>query len=147
MTLYDIFFNLIFSFLGSLGFALTFNIKGKNVIYASMGGMIAWCSYVFMEPLIADDIVRYFLATLILSLYVQVMSKRQKAPTLVFLVIAFIPLVPGHSIYKTMEFLLVGNIDDFVVTGIHTFKIVMAIATGFLISSNLVPRRQLNSPK
>lgn len=129
--------HLILSFVASFGFAIIFNIKGKNIFFASLGGTIAWSLYIFLQPIIPDDIIRYFLASVCISVYSQEMAKFRKSPVLVFLVIAFIPLVPGYNIYKTMENLLISNIDEFVIEGIYTFKVVMAIATGFLITNKL----------
>lgn len=87
---------------------------------------------------IEEDVVRYFFASVVISIYARIMAKIRKCPVLVFLVIAFIPLVPGYSIYKTMEYLLLSDIEEFIVTATETFKIVMAITTGFLITTNLM---------
>lgn len=129
--------HIIFSFLAAFGFSIVFNIKGKNVLIASLGGVIAWCIFIFLALLIPDDIIRYFVASVIISLYSRRMAKVRKCPVLVFLVIAFIPLVPGYSIFKTMEYLLLGDVDNFIITAVSTFKIVMAISTGFLLTTNL----------
>lgn len=37
------------SFLASLGFGIIFNIKGKNLIFASIGGAISWFSYLYLK--------------------------------------------------------------------------------------------------
>lgn len=125
----------LFSFLASLGFAIIFNIKGKNALMAAFGGAIAWCTFVALAFVIEEEIVRYFLASVVISIYAREMAKIRKCPVLVFLVIAFIPLVPGYSIYKTMEYLLLSNIEEFIITATKTFKIVMAITTGFLVTT------------
>ncbi len=36
---------IITAYIGSLGFALLFNIKKERILYASIGGIITWCIY------------------------------------------------------------------------------------------------------
>lgn len=125
----------IFAFLGSFGFAIIFNIKGKNMFFSALGGGLGWLIFTAIAPVISNDIIRYFIASLVISVYSQKMARLRRAPTLIFLVISFIPLVPGYSAYKTMEAILMSDIAIAAEFGVYTFKVVMAIATGFLISS------------
>lgn len=136
----NVLYQSIFVFFASLGFAIVFNVKGKNLFFASLGGMIAWFIYLVFKPLIEDDIIRYFIASVAISIYSQKMAKIRKCPVLIFLVIAFIPLVPGYSIYKTMECILLSDISQFIDRALYTFKVVMSIATGCLISTSVISR-------
>ena len=128
----------LYSFGGSFGFAILCNIKGRNLLLSSLGGMIAWVIYCGLAPWISEDSIRYFVATVVISVYAQKMAQMRKSPVLVFLVIAFIPLVPGYSAYKTMESLLLSDMPQFMEEAVYTFKAVMAIAMGFLVSSNSI---------
>lgn len=129
------FLNILCSFGGSFGFAIIFNIKGKDLFYTSIGGIIGWMVFYLLADIIPDEVIRYFIASVSISIFAQTMAKVRKMPRTVFLVIAFIPLVPGYSIYLAMENLLLYTVDEFVVSALFTFKVAMAIATGFLVSS------------
>ncbi len=133
----DILLAALSSFFGSLCFAILFNIRGKNVFYAAFGGMIGWTLYTILGYGISDVLVRSFISSVAVSLYSNKMARLHKAPALVYLVIAFIPLVPGFSIYKAMELLIISDTSAFIDQAVYTFKIGMVIATGFLITSNI----------
>ncbi len=132
-----ILFHGIFSFMASLGFGIMMQLRGKNLWVAAFGGTVGWLIYVGSKGIGVDDIASYFVASVVISLYAQRMAFYRRAPALVFLTIAFIPLVPGYAAYQTMIGLLMNDMETFVQAALYTFKVVMAIATGFLISTNV----------
>ncbi len=140
----ELFLQGLYAFGGSFGFAILYNIKGKNLLLSTLGGVLGWVIYVALRPLIGDDIIRYFIASMAICLYAQKMAQLRKCPVVVFLVIAVIPLVPGYAAYKTMEALLRSDMTQFMTEALYTFKVVMAMATGFLATSNLIrPMKKL----
>ena len=128
----------IISFVGSLAVSITFNVKKENILLTTFGGMLAWLSFVSLKVIISDEIIRYFISSATISIYSNMMARLKKVPVIIFLVVAFFPLVPGYYIYKTMEYLLLMNNAEFINIAIHTFKIVMAIATGFFVTTKLL---------
>lgn len=130
----------ICSFLASLAFGIIFNIKGKNLLFSALGGTLGWFFYVSLAPLVESEIIRYFISAISITLYAEKMAKIRKAPSVVFLVIGLIPLVPGYTVYKATENLMLYNVDEFINTAVYAFQIVMAIATGFLLSSKMIKK-------
>lgn len=128
----------IFSLVGALGFGILMQIRGKKLCFSALGGMIGWVIYMVLTPFCPEDAIAYFIASVVVSLYSQQMARLLKAPVVVFLAVAFIPLVPGYTSYVTMEGLLLSDIPQFTDAAIYTFKVVMSIATGFLVSSNIL---------
>ncbi len=63
------------------------------------------------------------------------MAIYRKCPATVFLVASMIPLVPGGTIYYTMESLLLGDTQRCIELGVSTFEIAGSIAMGILTSS------------
>ena len=54
------FIQLMAALLGSLGFAALFNIRGKKLIFATIGGFLSWQLPVSMQtPISADLFPRY----------------------------------------------------------------------------------------
>ena len=55
----------------------------------------------------------------------------------VYLVISYIPLVPGGGAYYTMEYLVGGETQLAMETGIHTLFVAGAIAMGIVLVSSM----------
>lgn len=128
----------VLAFIGSFGFAILCNIKGRNLWLSALGGMIGWSISCGLELWISDGIIRCFLASVSISLYAQTMALVRKSPASVFLVVGLFPLVPGYAAYKTMEGLLLSDMPQFAENALYTFKVVMAIAMGFLVSGKAI---------
>lgn len=128
----------LFAFLGCIGYGIVFNIKMPTMLYAALGGMLGWLVFLATQYVFTEDIVRYFMASAVVSFYAQKMARIRKAPALLFLVIAFIPLVPGFSGYKIMEHMLIYDQVALGETATYTVKVVLAMATGFLVNSKVL---------
>ena len=53
---------ILMGYLGSLGFNILFNIRGRKLFIASLGGFISWTVFLLLEPLFPGEAIRYFLA-------------------------------------------------------------------------------------
>ncbi|MEE0880012.1 MAG: threonine/serine exporter family protein [Turicibacter sp.] len=133
----DIFLSCLYSFLATIGFCIIFNIRGKMVFFASLGGALGWLGYE-LSVFLGNDLSQYFVATIIIALYSEIMARLHKVPVTVYLIPALIPVVPGGGIYYTMEHFLNGNIDDFLSQFVHTIAIAGCLAFGILLVSSLV---------
>ena len=125
----------LWAFLGTLSFGIIFNIRGKNLIYASFGGLLAWIVYLIGMNFGVEEVMCYFYASIVISFYAELMAIYRKAPVTVFIVSGMIPLVPGGSIFYTMQALIMKNYSDFTEIGFKTFAIAGVIALGILIAS------------
>lgn len=127
----------IYSFIACIGFCLVFNLRGKMAAFASLGGALGWCVFLLCAN-IPNDIPRYFIATILISVYAEMMARMHKVPVTVYLIVGLLPLVPGAGIYYTMEYCINGQMSLFVETGLHTMGIAGALALGILLVSSLV---------
>ena len=82
---------LVVSFTGSLGFAALFNIHGKKLWFAALGGCLSWAVYLAVEFITPSPYVCGFWSTVALTLYAECMARIHKTPVTVFLVSATIP--------------------------------------------------------
>lgn len=133
----EIFLSCLYSFLACIGFCIIFNIRGKMVFYASLGGAIGWLSFE-LSAIFGTDLSQYFIATIVISMYAEIMARIHKAPVTVYLIASLIPLVPGSGIYYTMEHFIDGNIEAFLSTFVHTIAIAGCLAFGILLVSSIV---------
>lgn len=118
--------------IGALGFSLLFNIRGRKLIPAAFGGFLSWSIFVAFEPIFADEAVRYVIAMAILTFYAEVMARKAKCPATVFQVSGAIPLIPGGSLYYTINYAMLGQWDKFFNKAVDTFLLMVAIAVGIL---------------
>lgn len=135
----DYFVPCISAFAACLGFSIMFNIRGTGMVISSTGGGLTWLVYLLVGPLVGhSDILQSFWAAVFLSLYAEGMARVRKCPVTGFLLVAFLPLVPGNGIYNMMEHALNGEPERFLSSGAHTLGIAGALAVGVLMVSSLV---------
>ena len=125
----------IWAFTGTFSFGLIFNIRGKNLFFASLGGMLAWIIYLLAKAFGAEEVMAYFVASIGISFYAEIMAIERRTPVTVFIVSGMIPLVPGGGIFYTMQGLITKNYEMFAQKGFTTFAIAGVIALGILIAS------------
>ena len=68
-------------------------------------------------------------AALFAALYAEVMARVRKCPSMPYLVITILPLLPGAGVYYTMSLGLEGNMMDAVAKGLETIGVAGALAT------------------
>lgn len=124
---------IVTGFLGSSGFAILYNVRGRRFIFASLGGLISWSTFLILGFIIPNEIVRYFLVSLIISIYAEIMARALKTPTTTFIMTSLIPLIPGGALYYTMATALSGNLVTFVEKGIITLGYAGALAAGIIV--------------
>lgn len=123
----------IAAFFGSLGFAIVLKIKGRQVFYAGIGGLITWAIYLMVYDQFQSYFVGNLVASIFVAIYAEVMARINKAPATIFLTAAAVPLVPGGKLYYTMEGLIKEN-NEMVVTNFTTAVVIaLAISMGFVI--------------
>ena len=83
----------------------------------------------------SSDLSGYLWATIIASLYSEVMARVRKYPAISYLVVSIFPLIPGASVYYTMTHAVKGDMESFANMGMRTIGIAGAIAVGILLVS------------
>lgn len=117
---------------GAFSFALLFRIERHKLLPASLGGLLAWGAYLLAGRVSAEEVTRYFLAAVALTIYGEVMARVMKCPATVFIVVAAIPLIPGRYLYNTMEYFLARDYAEAIHAGQFALLLSAALATGML---------------
>lgn len=136
MTRFE-FIQIIAGFVGSLGFAVLFNIQGIRLLVAGMGGFLSWMAFVLLSHVILNDAINYFLVALLISFYAEIMARVVKTPTTTFITTSLIPLIPGGSLYYTMAYAFGGHVEAFAEKGIYTLQLAAALALGIILAMTL----------
>ena len=137
MEMQKILLDSFYSGLACAGFAIVYNIRQPSrIFFSSLGGFLGWATYLASQSL-GNDLLAYFLATIVISIYSEIMARVFRCPVTTFLLISLFPLVPGGGIYYTMEHCINGDTSAFIETGLHTFGVAGSLAVGILLVSSL----------
>lgn len=126
----------LFATAAAFGFGISFNLHGHKLWVAAVGGGCGWLFYLLCAPL--GEMMQYFIASVSITLYAELMARVLRAPVTVFLAPALIPLVPGGQIYETMLFALNGQDELFLSTGLRALTLTGALALGVVAASSVL---------
>lgn len=126
---------IISAFVGSIGFAIFFKMKGKQIPFAGLGGAVTWAVYLAVQTQFDGYFVPYLVASIFVALYAEVMARINRAPAWIFITSAAVPLIPGGSLYYTMAGLVNGDQELFMTSGRAALIIALAISLGFVLEA------------
>lgn len=119
--------------IGSLGFAVFFRMKGKQIIMAGVGGAVTWAVYLMAAALAGGNFMPNIIAAIFAAVYAEIMARVNKAPATIFLTASAVPLIPGGRLYYAMSGLVNEDKTEFTENGEAAVTIALAIALGFVI--------------
>lgn len=134
------FLQLLTAFIGTLGFGILFHIRGRKLWLAALGGLYAWTAFLALGYFIESEPVRYFLVSMLTTLYAEVLARVVKTPTTTFVIVSLIPLIPGSGLYYTMANALSGNSEGFMERGVYTLELSLALSLGIILVTSCVRR-------
>ena len=118
--------------LGTLGFNILFHIRGRKLLFATLGGCISWAVFLGLAPAVLSEALRYLISAATITVYGEVLARLEKTPTTTFLVPSAVPLIPGSSLYYTMNYALNQHWDDFGKRAIYTLELAVSLALGII---------------
>lgn len=137
MLTLPLYVHIIFSYLAAVGFGVFLNSPKKTMYIAGGIGMISWFIYVLMSRAGYDVVSSNLLAASFASIASEILSRKMKKPTILFVVPGIVTLVPGLGLYNAMSFLIEGNYNLAIGKGIEVVLISGAIALGVIVVSSL----------
>ena len=133
---------LLTAFISSLGFSMLFGLRRRFLVYAALGGLLCWGIYLAMDAWLHMEFLSCLLAAAFAIVFAEVLARRLKTPATLFVVPAILPLVPGGSLYYTMENVVHGRMEAARSFGTQTLIAALALAAGI---SFVVALRELQS--
>lgn len=133
MTLFDAILQVVTGCIGTVGFGILFNIRGKKLILASLGGFLSWALFLLLGFGISSEVIRYFLVSVALSVYSEILARKVKTPASTFSIVSLVPLIPGGSLYYTMSHVLHGDFEAFAPRALYTLELAAALSLGILL--------------
>ncbi len=130
---------IVLAFVACYGFCLPFEIHNTiGILLCCLGGSLGWGVYLLVQAWGSSIYVATLAASVVVSIYSEIMARLRKCPTTSYLVVSYFPLVPGFTIYRAMDYGIRGDIQMFLETFIKTFGIGGCIALGTLVVSTFL---------
>ena len=120
------------AFFGSLGFAMLFNLRGPWLFFTALGGCLSWCIYLLIGCFINHYEWQYFAAAFFLGIYSEIMARKTKSPSTLYLAVGMIPLIPGAALYYMMQNAVLKNFQICADRGLESLITGGAIASGII---------------
>jgi uncharacterized membrane protein YjjP (DUF1212 family) len=130
---------------GAIGFCFLFNIHSLGILFCTTGGILTWIVHCIAMMLGLDEMTAVLVASVFAAIYAEVMARRRKCPAIGYLIIGLISLIPGSSLYYTINHVLKGEMSQFADRGMKTITIAGLMAAGILLVSTSV--RMINEGK
>lgn len=70
---------------GSLGFAIFLKMRGRQIALAGLGGAVTWAVCLICQQYIEGNFIPYFVASIFVAIYAEVMARVNRAPATIFL--------------------------------------------------------------
>lgn len=118
---------------GTIGFGVLFNIRGKKLLFGSLGGMLSWLIFLLLGLVIEHEVIRYFLVSILMTVYSEIFARVIKTPTTTFCIVSLIPLIPGGALYYSVAYALNNDITNFIPKAVHTIELAAALSLGIVI--------------
>jgi uncharacterized membrane protein YjjB (DUF3815 family) len=80
-------FQIIAGCVGTFGFGVLFNIRGKKLLFGAMGGFLAWTLYVLFSLFIKNEPMVYMLVSIFTSIYMKLLIAIAVIALIVFIIL------------------------------------------------------------
>lgn len=125
----DFLIHVICPFMGTIGYAVLYNIPGSFYLSCGITGALGWLMYCLVVQFASPAIASFF-GALVVVLIARVLTVKMKCPITIFLISAIFPLVPGAGIYNTIYYLAANEFSLAAYYGMNALKIAFAIVMG-----------------
>ena len=133
MSFSDALLQIVMAFFGTIGFGMLFRSRGKKLLLAGIGGMLAWALFLLLGCWIESEPIRYFIVSVIISIYAEVLARICKTPAGTFGILSLVPLVPGGGLYYSADYALSGDMGAFVEKELSTLSLTAMLSVGIVL--------------
>lgn len=125
----DFVVHVICPFMGTIGYAVLYNIPAHFYVSCGVTGALGWLMYCLVVRFSSPAIASFF-GALVVALIARFLTVRMKCPITIFLISAIFPLVPGAGIYNTVYYMVANEFSLAAYYGMNALKIAFAIVMG-----------------
>ncbi len=121
--------------IGTVGFSVIFHLPAKRLPVVIVGSFFTSLIQLVCDARVDQLFTGAMLAAMFAVWFSEVFARVLRTPTVVIMTPILIPLVPGGSMFYTMQGVLLGNMEQFREYGINTAQVGFGIAFGSLVAT------------
>lgn len=125
----DFLIHVICPFMGTVGYAVLYNIPARFYVSCGVTGALGWLAYCLTVGVSSPAIASFF-GALVVVLIARMLTVKLRCPIIIFLISAIFPLVPGAGIYNTVYYLVMNDFSLAAYYGINALKVAFGIVLG-----------------
>ncbi len=118
--------------IGSVGFAVLFNVRGKRLLLFFLSGALDWAVYLLCANNGCSPFLSMLFATMTAALTSEILARVIHTPVLLLLVPTLVPLIPGGDLYRSMDALVRSDQAGFLQHGSSAITAAGAICLGII---------------
>lgn len=130
-----VFINMLFSYVASMGFAITINVPRRALNLSGVIGLVGWMIYWFTIHAGMGRMLSSFLGAFAVGILGSIFARAKKCPVTVFNIPGLVPLVPGMAAYQAVRALVDGKTFEAETAILRVGIGTSAIALGILMSA------------
>ena len=129
----------LFAFLGTLGFAVIFSVPKKQILWGAITGAVGWSIYLLVFKISNSVYISTLFSAFALTRMSRYLSIYRKSPVTLFLIAGIFTLVPGAGVYHTTYHFFMNQPELGSYYFMNTVKIALQIALGIMVGYVLPP--------
>lgn len=133
----DTLIEILAAFAGTIGYGALFNVRGKKLLFAGLGGMFGWIIYLLLNTVIANEIICCLIVAVITSAYSEILARILKTPASTFYIATLMPLIPGSALYYSINAAVIGNMPGFIHHISRTVQFAAALSAGIIVANTI----------
>ncbi len=123
----------IFAFIGTVGFGVLFGVAKKHLIHCGITGGIGWFIYLITLYFSKSSYIATLVSAFAITRVSRYLSIKRKTPATVFLLAGIFTLVPGAGVYYTAYYLFLNQTALGYDYFMSTLKVALAISIGIVL--------------
>lgn len=133
----DKFLQILMGAIGTLGFGLLFNIRGRKLVLAVLGATLSWSLCLALESVLPGEPIRWFISAMFVAVWAEILARKLKTPATTFLIPGIIPHIPGGALYNTMRLALQRQWGECLSKALYTLGLALSLALGMIVVLSL----------
>ncbi|MBE6847277.1 MAG: threonine/serine exporter [Ruminococcus sp.] len=121
--------------IGTIGFSVLFHLPAKRLPVVIIGSFVTSLIQLFCDERMPQLFTGAMLATMFAVWFSEVFARVLRTPAIVLLTPILIPLVPGGSLFYTMQGILLSNAEQIRQYAMETAQVGFGIAFGTLTAT------------
>ena len=133
----DTLVEILAAFAGTIGYGALFNVRGKKLILAGLGGMGGWIVFLLLNSVIKNEIICCLIVAVLTSAYSEMLARILKIPASTFYIATLMPLIPGSALYYSINAAVGGDMPGFIYHISRTVQFAAALSAGIIVANTI----------